>query len=47
MDKANVSLVAVNVNDAMNGSVLFNKGPRVMKNFLQEVGLAGITGSSN
>ncbi len=47
MNKANVSLVAVDVNDAMNGGVVFNKGPGVEKNFLQEMSLAGITGTGD
>ncbi len=47
MNKANVSLVAVDVNDAMNGGVVFNKGPWVEENFLQEMSLAGITGTGD
>jgi hypothetical protein len=47
MDKANVSLVAVDVNDAANRCVVFNKGPGVEENFLQEMRLARIAGTGD
>jgi hypothetical protein len=47
MDKANVSFIAIDVNDATNGRVVFNKGSRTVENFLQEVRLARIAGASN
>ena len=47
MNKANVSFVAVDVNDATNGGVVFNKGPGVEEIFLQEMSLAGIAGTGD
>jgi hypothetical protein len=47
MNKANVSFVAVDVNDATNRGVVFNKGPGVEENFLQEMSLAGIASTGD
>jgi hypothetical protein len=47
MDKANISLVAVDVNDATNGRVVFDKGPRTVENFLQKMGFTGIAGTGD
>lgn len=47
MNKANVSFVAVDVNDATDRGVVFNKGPGVEENFLQEMSLAGIASTSD
>jgi hypothetical protein len=47
MNKANVSFVAVDVNDATNRGVVFDKGPGVEENFLQEMSLAGIASTSD
>jgi hypothetical protein len=47
MNKTLVSLVAVDVNDATNGGVVFNKGPGVEENFLQEMRFARITGTGD
>jgi hypothetical protein len=47
MNKANVSFVAVDVNDATNRGVVFDKGPGVEENFLQEMSLAGIASTGD
>jgi hypothetical protein len=47
MNKANVSFVAVDVNDATDRGVVFNKGPGVEENFLQEMSLAGIASTGD
>ena len=47
MNKANVSFVAVDVNDATNRGVVLDKGPGVEENFLQEMSLAGIASTSD
>jgi hypothetical protein len=47
MNKANVSFVAIDVNDATNGGVVFDKSPRTEENFLQEMSFSRITGTSD
>jgi hypothetical protein len=40
MDKADISVIAVDVNDATNGRVVLDKGFWMLENFLQQKSLA-------
>jgi hypothetical protein len=40
MDKADISFVAIDVNDATNRRVVLDKGLRMLENFLQQKSLA-------